>query len=110
MVQKCKKSAWEIIELDILEEDMLEIVRVLRDESLTEVFSIFAVKTFAKVNEENARNIIKHFNTFGICKECGYEKLEGENVDCPNCNYFNYNLNLELILDNFSDFLDAELR
>lgn len=70
--------------------------------------SIFALKTFAKVSEQDAKNILKHLNKHtGFCIDCGHILgRENENLACPSCGKFNYNWNLKTSL---SIFFEREL-
>jgi hypothetical protein len=88
----CKKCTNEIPELNFSEEVLLE-MRGLAAQDM----KLFLVKKLLMdqlgVSHAAAKCIADHLNPQnGECLRCNFEGLEGENVECPECGAFNYNL------------------
>ncbi|BDS13039.1 hypothetical protein [Aureispira anguillae] len=90
----CKQCGSKIIQFDFSEEQKLEIWELIAQD-----YRLSAVKKIKDEylwNHKDAKIIVAHFNKdFGKCHRCEYDKLEGENTDCPKCKAFNYNLKIE---------------
>lgn len=88
----CKKCASEIPELNFSEEVLLE-MRALAAQDM----KLFLVKKLLMdqlgVSHPDAKCIADHLNPKnGECLRCDFKELVGENVECPECGAFNYNL------------------
>ena len=97
MELSCKRCGNEIKLLNFSEKMKLEILgMIIQDKKL------FAVKKMMEehnISHKDAKIITTHINKdFGKCHSCGFENLQEENVTCPKCKSFNYNLKIETSL------------
>lgn len=98
MKRTCKKCGSEIKELDFQEEVKLEIWGMINQGLI-----LFAIKKLIdeyKFSHKEAKVITAHINKeFGKCHNCHFENLTEENIECPKCKSFNYNLNIATPFD-----------
>ena len=87
----CSRCNWEIVALSLSDEQKNEIL-----ELLTQGLNLLAIQ---KVREEmqlsliQAKGIFQHLNSeYGCCIRCNFKNLTKENMECPKCKAFNYNL------------------
>ncbi len=89
-----KRCGSEIRELNFKEEDKFEIWGMMNQD-----LKLFAIKKLIdeyKLSHKEAKVIVAHLNKeFGKCHRCNFENLNEENVECPKCKSFNYNLKIE---------------
>lgn len=88
----CKKCSNDIPELLFPEEVLLEMQSLAAQE-----LKLFMVKMLLMdelgVSHKDAKVIADHLNPkHGICLRCDFDELKGQNVECPECGAFNYNL------------------
>ena len=87
----CKRCGNKINELNFSEEQKLEI-----GELIAQGLKLFAVKKIIneyKLSHKEAKVIVAHLNKdFGKCHRCNFGNLEEENIECPKCKAFNYNV------------------
>lgn len=109
MNKKCNRCNWEIAQLNLDEEQRLEILSLLQQD--LKLFAIQYLNQKLKFNLTEAKGIILHSNkNFGKCHRCDFEKLEEENIDCPKCKAFNYNLKIHSSFNQeFCEYLERKL-
>ena len=94
MNKKCKRCNWEIAKLKLTEEQRLEIRSLLSQD--LKMFAIQHLHQNLKISLTEAKGIILHLNKeFGKCIRCDFENLKEENIECPKCKAFNYNLKIQ---------------
>lgn len=91
MKKICNKCGNKIKELNFTKEQKYYLLGVLKQD-----LKLFAIKKIVDdfgMNKKDAKVVIAHLNNEnGTCIKCDYKKLKGENVECPKCGAFNYNL------------------
>jgi hypothetical protein len=90
MTMICKNCGAEIIELNFTEQQKSEITKIVKTES-----KLACVKKMMEeysLNHYVAKSITTHLNNYRTCHKCNFEELVGENIECPKCKSFNYNL------------------
>lgn len=93
MKKKCKRCNWIICELDLSKEQKLKIRRLLNED--LKLNAIEYLNLNLNLSLEEAKGIVMHLNkTFGFCLRCNFNKLTNENIECPKCKAFSYNLNI----------------
>lgn len=104
----CKKCKNEINKLNLTEEQNLEIFGLIKQD-----LKIFAVKKLIdefKFSHRDAKIIVTHFNLEnGKCHRCDFDELENENIECPKCGAFNYNINEPIFNNEFCTHLEWKL-
>lgn len=90
----CKRCNNIIPTLNFSEEQLSEIFYLvsqdLKLEGVKKMMNVF------KVSHKDAKLIMDHFNyPFGHCMRCNNTNLDKENMECPKCKSFNYNLKIE---------------
>lgn len=92
MNKKCNRCQWKIVELNWSEEQKLEIWGLVNQE--LRLFAVKKLRDNFNVNLKEAKGIVVHINKdFGKCIRCNFDQLSEENIECPKCKAFNYNLN-----------------
>ena len=95
MKSNCKRCRSKIEELNFQEETRLEIWGMVNQD-----LKLFAVKKLmdeCRMSHKAAKVIVAHLNKeFGRCHRCNFENLTEENIECPKCKSFNYNLKIEI--------------
>ena len=90
----CEKCKSEVVGINFSEEQKLEIWALIAQD--LKLFAIKKIRDEYKLSLRDAKIIGAHLNKeFGKCHRCDYEGLEGENIVCPKCKSFNYNLKME---------------
>lgn len=90
----CKQCKSEIPELRFSEDQRLEIWGLVIQNF--KLFAIEKIRDEFQLSLEDAKVIIAHLNKdFGKCHNCNYDGLDEENIECPKCKSFNYNLKIE---------------
>lgn len=93
MKTTCKRCSSEIKKLNFSEEQKLEIWGLVIQD-----LKLFAVKKLIdeyQLSHKEAKIIVAHLNKdFGKCHRCNFEDLRKENMECPKCKAFNYNLKI----------------
>ena len=64
-----------------------------------------------KLSLKDAKGIVAHLNKeYGNCIRCNFDKLTKENIECPKCKAFNYNLKIETSFNKeFCEHLEFKL-
>jgi len=89
----CKRCCSEIKDLNFSEEQKLEIWGLINQN-----LKLSAVKKLIdnyQLSHKESKIIVAHLNKdFGKCHGCNFEDLTEENIECPKCKAFNYNLKI----------------
>lgn len=94
MKRNCSRCGNEIVELKLSEEQIIEIWG-LQIQHL-KLFIVKKLKDEFGYTHKESKIIMDHLNPEkGKCQRCDFDKLEGENVDCPKCKAFNYNMDFQ---------------
>ena len=109
MNKKCKRCKWEINEINLTEIQRLEIYSLINQD--LKMFAIQKLKDELKLSLKEAKGIVVHLNKeYGNCIRCNFDKLIKENIECPKCKAFNYNLKIETSFNKeFCDNLEFKL-
>ncbi len=109
MTQNCKQCKWEVKELNLDEEQNLEILGLLNQD--LKLLAIQKLNQDLKFNLKDSKGIVMHLNKdYGNCIRCDFDKLVEENVECPKCKAFNYNLKFETSFNQeFCEYLERRL-
>ncbi|MFK7908797.1 MAG: hypothetical protein AB8B69_26950 [Chitinophagales bacterium] len=95
MNAKCKKCQWGIIELNLSEEQKLEILGLINQD--LKMFAIKKLYQELNISLKDAKGIVLHLNKdFGKCIRCNFDELSEENIECPKCKAFSYNLKVDV--------------
>ncbi|MCF2875707.1 MULTISPECIES: hypothetical protein [unclassified Tenacibaculum] len=87
----CRKCKNEISELNLSEDQKNEVFRLIRYGS--KLLAIKHLMNKHNFNHKEAKIIITHLNPeYGKCQRCNFEGLKTQNIDCPKCGAFNYNI------------------
>ncbi|MGV6832041.1 MAG: hypothetical protein ACWA5P_10850 [bacterium] len=94
--------------MNLNEEHKFELLGLIKQD-----LKLFAVKKLMdefKVGHRDAKNIVAHLNSeYGKCHRCDFKQLENENIECPKCGAFNYNLNEPIFNNEFCSHLEWKL-
>lgn len=94
MNRNCCRCGNEIVELKLSDEQAIEIWG-LQSQDL-KLFIVKKLKDEFGYSHKESKIIMDHLNPKkGKCQRCYYDQLEGENVDCPKCKAFNYNMDIQ---------------
>ncbi len=94
MNNKCNRCNWEIAQLNLSDEQKLEVLSLLKQD--LKLFAIQYLHQKLQFNLTEAKGIILHSNKdFGVCHRCDYAELAKDNMECPKCKAFNYNLKVQ---------------
>ena len=108
MTRICKKCNNSIIELSLSEEQKLDLWS-----SISQGLHVVAAKVLMDLNglnSEDANIIIAHLNKeYGKCCNCDFDQLDDENIECPECGAFNYNLRWPVFDSKFCLHLEYSL-
>lgn len=109
MNKRCKRCKWEISELNLSEEERLEIWGLLHQD--LKLFAIQKLNRDLKISLKDSKGIVQHLNKeFGKCIKCNFNRLSEENIECPKCKAFNYNLKIQFPFDEeFCSHLEHKL-
>lgn len=93
MKLNCKRCGNEVKKLNFQEEFKLEIWRMVNQD--LKLVAIRKLVDEFKLSHKEAKTIVIHINKeFGKCHRCNFNNLPEENMECPKCRSFNYNLKL----------------
>lgn len=94
MSRNCSRCGNEIVELILSDKQAIEIWGLqVQDLKLSIVKKL---KDDFGYTHRESKIIMDHLNPKkGKCRRCDYENLQGENVDCPKCKAFNYNMDFQ---------------
>jgi hypothetical protein len=108
MITTCKRCKNYIPSIDFTEEKMLELWGLVYQD-----LKLFAVKKLIDelgTSHRDAKTIVDHMNgNYGKCRRCNFEELDGENVECPKCGTFNYNIKEPVFNQDFCSLLEYSI-
>ena len=92
MIKKlCNVCQREVVKLDLSFEQKYYLFNAVKKD--LKLFAKNKICSDFKLDDSEAEIILEHFNSsYGKCSNCEYDSLIKENVECPNCGKFNYNL------------------
>ena len=94
MYIKCERCKVEIVGVHFSEEQRLEIWGLIAQD--LRLIAIKKIRDEYKLSHRDAKIIGSHLNKeYGKCHRCDFDNLQGENIVCPKCKSFNYNLKME---------------
>jgi len=108
MTKTCRRCKNEIPQLKLSEPSRLELWGLICQD-----LKLFAVKKLMddqKVAHKEAKIIVDHLNgKYGKCIRCDYEDLDSQNMDCPKCGAFNYNMKEPIFNQDFCSLLEYSI-
>lgn len=90
MTAKCKRCGAEIVELCLSDQQKGDIMQIV--DSGKRMQAVKKMVEEYSMNHAKAKTIMMHLNTYGKCHRCNFDNLVDQNVECPKCKCFNYNL------------------
>jgi predicted Zn-ribbon and HTH transcriptional regulator len=94
MKLNCKRCGSKIVPLNFQEEFKLEIRAMINQNR--QLLAVKKIGDELKLSHKEAKVIVAHLNKkFGRCHRCNFQNLMKENVECPKCKSFNYNLKID---------------
>lgn len=98
MIENCKKCGTRTLEFEFSDEQRLWLSYYLEQEFYSWALKI--LKDEFGYSHADAKCILIHYNfPYGTCIKCKRDGLEGERVECPHCQAFNYNYKAETPFD-----------